>query len=63
MINRFCKTELWKCSTKLCDVAMGRAKADLVIVGGKLINVCTHEILDNVDVAISCGRSASVGDC
>ena len=63
MINHFCKTELWKCSTKLCDVAMGRAKADLVIVGGKLINVCTHEILDNVDVAIACGRIARVGDC
>ncbi len=37
--------------------------AELVILGAKLINVCTKEILNNVDVAVSMGRIAMVGDC
>ena len=41
---------------------MGKEKADLVIVNAKLINVCTKEILEGYDVAVSMGRIAAVGD-
>lgn len=40
----------------------GRKPAETVIRNARLVNVCTHEILDNIDVAISCGRIALVGD-
>ena len=59
---KFCKTQLWECSRTLSDVAMGRKSAETVIRNARLVNVCTHEILDNIDVAISCGRIALVGD-
>lgn len=59
---KFCKTQLWECSRTLSDVAMGRKPAETVIRNARLVNVCTHEILDNTDVAISCGRIALVGD-
>ena len=55
--------QLWECSRTLSDVAMGRrAGRDAVIRGARLVNVCTHEILDHTDVAIACGRIALVGD-
>jgi adenine deaminase len=41
---------------------MGRAPADLVVRGGRLVNVHTREILDGVDVAIAHGRVAMFGD-
>ena len=63
MINKFCKTPLYMCSTTLVDVAMGRKPADLVIKNARLINVCTREILDGMSVAVVCGRIAMVGDC
>lgn len=63
MINKFCKKPLWECSQTLVKVATGAEKAQLVIQNAKLINVCTHEILENVDVAVSTGRIAMVGDC
>ncbi len=63
MINRFCKTPLWECSQTLVKVAAGIEKADLVITNAKLINVCTHEILDNIDVTVAMGRIAMIGDC
>lgn len=63
MINKFCKKPLWACSQTLVKVATGAEKAQLVIQNAKLINVCTHEILENVDVAVSEGRIAMVGDC
>ena len=63
MINKFCKTPLWECSLTLADVAMGRKCADTVIKNAKLINVCTHEIIENTDVAIVAGRIAMVGNC
>ena len=63
MINKFCKTPLYMCSTTLVDVAMGRKPADLVIKNARLINVCTREILDGMSVAVACGRIAMVGDC
>ena len=63
MINKFCKTPLWECSRTLSDVAMGRTPADTVILNSTLVNVCTHELQKSIDVALSCGRIAMVGDC
>lgn len=54
--------KLWEVTEDLCDVAMGRKPADLVIKNGKLVNVNTKEILPNTDVAIVKGRIALVGD-
>jgi adenine deaminase len=62
MINKFCRTPLWECSRTLAAVAHGREPADTVITGAKLVNVCTHEIIPDTDVAIACGRIALVGD-
>ncbi len=45
----------------LVAVAAGRAAADTVARGGKLVNVQTREILDGWQVAISHGRFAYVG--
>ncbi len=45
----------------LVAVAAGRKHADLVIRGGKLVNVHTREILDGWQVAIAKGRFAYVG--
>ena len=56
MINKFCKKPLWECSTTLSAVAQGLAPAETVIKGAKLVNVCTAEIQENVDVAIAEGR-------
>lgn len=63
MINYFCKKPLWEVSRTLADVAQGRKEADTVISNCNLINVCTHEILNNIDVAIVEGRIAMVGNC
>lgn len=62
MINKFCKKPLWECTINLAKVATGEEKADLVIQNARLINVCTHEILENISVAVSNGRIALVGD-
>lgn len=59
---KFCKTQLWECSRTLSDVAMAESPQRRIIRNARLVNVCTHEILDNIDVAISCGRIALVGD-
>ena len=45
----------------LVAVAAGRSPADLVIRGGKLVNVQTREILDGWQVAVAEGRFAYVG--
>ncbi len=45
----------------LVAVAAGRAPADTVIRGGRLVNVQTREILDGWQVAIAKGRFAYVG--
>lgn len=63
MKNSFCKMPLWECSRTLTDVAMGRKPADVVVLNATLVNVCTHELQENIDVAVSCGRIAMVGDC
>ena len=62
MINKFCKKPLWDCTIRLAKVATGAEKADLVIKNARLINVCTHEILENISVAVADGRIALVGD-
>ena len=46
---------------RLVAVAAGRDAADLVIRGGKLVNVQTREILDGWQVAVAEGRFAYVG--
>ena len=46
----------------LSDVCMGRTPADLMITGGRLVNVHTREVLDDVDVAVKDGRVAMFGD-
>src|SRR3954447_10346564 len=46
----------------LADVCMGRTPADLVITGGRLVNVHTREVHDGTDVAIKDGRVAMFGD-
>lgn len=61
MINTFCKKPLWECTKMLAAVAQGQKKADTVIKGAKLVNVCTAEIQENVDVAIVQGRIAYIG--
>jgi len=45
---------------KRIGVAAGREKADLVLKGGRIINVFTEEIIDG-DVAIVDGRIAGIG--
>lgn len=62
MINTFCKKPLWEVSQTLAAVAGGNTYADLVINHANLVNVCTHEIQEDIAVAISCGRIAMVGD-
>jgi len=46
----------------LIDVALGAMPADLVITGGRLINVNTAEIIEGTDIAIKGDRIALVGD-
>jgi adenine deaminase len=46
---------------RLIRGAMGEIKADLIITGGKLINVYSGEILDGVEIAVIDGRICYVG--
>ena len=62
MINHFCKKPLWDVARTLSAVAGGRTPADTVIRNGRLVNVCTAEIQDGLDIAIVEGRIALVGD-
>lgn len=61
MTNYFCKQPLWEVSRTLAAVAQGREKADLVIRDVKLVNVCTAELQEHMDIAVSCGRIAYIG--
>jgi adenine deaminase len=47
---------------ELADVCMGREPAELVVRGGRLVNVHTREVLEGTDVAIAHGRVAMIGD-
>ncbi len=49
------------CAPRLVAVAAGRTPADLVIQGGRLVNVQSREILDGWQIAIADGRFAFVG--
>ena len=49
------------CVARLVDVAAGRAPADLVIRGGRWVNVHSGEILPGTDVAVAAGRFAYCG--
>lgn len=62
MLNKFCKKPLYEITRTMAQVAMGVEKADLVITNAKLINVCTAEVQEEIDVAIAEGRIALVGD-
>lgn len=55
------RKKLYEVSRELSKVALGQKQADLVIQNGRLVNVHSGEILDNVDVAIKEGRIAFVG--
>ncbi len=57
MLNKFCKMPLWECNRTLIRVAQGQEPAELVIRHARLISVTTHEILEDTDIAIACGRS------
>lgn len=46
---------------KLVRGALGEIKADLVVTGGKLINVYSGEILENLEIAVLDGRICYVG--
>jgi len=46
---------------RLIRGAMGEIKADLIITGGKLINVYSGEILDGLEIAVIDGRICYVG--
>ena len=48
-------------AAELVNVAAGRAPADLVIRGGKIVNVQSREVLDGWQVAVVCGRVAYLG--
>jgi adenine deaminase len=56
------RTPLWEVTRELTAVCMGRAPADLVVRGGRLVDVHTREILDGADVAVAHGRVAMFGD-
>lgn len=47
--------------TKLIRGALGEVKADLIITGGKLINVYSGEVLDGMEIAVLDGRICYVG--
>lgn len=48
-------------TAKLSQTAMGILKADVVIRGGRIVNVNTGEIEENKDIAIKHGRIVMVG--
>ncbi len=62
MLNKFCKKPLYEVTRTMANVAMGVEKAELVIRNARLVNVCTAEIQEGIDVAIAEGRIALVGD-
>lgn len=46
----------------LVDVALGRAKADRVVVDGEFLDVATGRLKNNVNIAIKGERVAKIGD-
>lgn len=62
MLNKFCKKPLYEVTRTMARVALGVEKAETVIRNARLVNVCTAEIQEGIDVAIAEGRIALVGD-
>src|SRR5438067_3108493 len=56
------RTPLAGVTRSLTAVCMGREPADLVVTGGRLVDVHTREVLDGADVAVRHGRVAMFGD-
>ncbi|WP_233711176.1 adenine deaminase [Lederbergia citrisecunda] len=56
------RKKLYEVSQQLSKVARGIEKADLVIKNGTLVNVFSGELLENMDVAVSQGRIAYIGN-
>jgi adenine deaminase len=46
---------------RLIRGAMGEIKSDLVIIGGKLVNVYSGELIDGIEIAVLDGRICYVG--
>ncbi|WP_405117308.1 adenine deaminase C-terminal domain-containing protein [Paenibacillus sp. FSL K6-1217] len=57
----YTRQPLAECVPELVATARGDRPATLVITGGKLVNVCSGEILDGMSVAVQGGRIAYVG--
>ncbi|MEK3888800.1 adenine deaminase [Bacillus sp. FSL K6-3431] len=56
------RKKLYEVSQRLSKVARGVEKADLVIKNGTLVNVFSGELLKHMDISISEGRIAYVGN-
>ncbi len=55
------KREPWHAvAAELVEVAAGRAAADLVIRGGRWVNVLTREVVPGIDIAVRRGRIACI---
>ncbi len=61
MKNYFCKYQLHEVTMDLVKCAQGMVPAELLINNCKLINVCTKEIQEGINVAVIKGRIAYVG--
>src|SRR5262249_333199 len=46
---------------RLMRGALGEIKADLIVTGGKLVNVYSGEVLDGMEIAVPDGRAGHVG--
>ncbi|MDQ0194955.1 adenine deaminase [Paenibacillus wynnii] len=57
----FIRKPLADCVPELVATARGDQPATLVITGGKLVNVCSGEILEGMSIGIQGGRIAYVG--
>ena len=53
---------LYEVTQDIAATAMGRQPADLIIKNGRLVNVNTAQIQDNIDIAVRHGFIALVGD-
>lgn len=61
-MDAYGRKRLDEVSARLAKVALGEEPAELVIKNGTLVNVYSGELQEGVDVAISAGRVAFVGD-
>ena len=59
-INRFSVAPLWQQTRTLADVAGGRAPADLVITGARVLSTYSERILSEREIWLSGGRIAAV---